>query len=247
MSAFGLEGVSVSFAGGRGLDDVSLQAEEGEVIALLGASGAGKTTLLRVLALLQEPQSGTAKVLDRPTAGSWGRALRRQRRDVGLMMQHDNLVEGLRVFHNVAMGRLGHWSTLRALATLAWPRRADVVAVTDMLGRVELRGREWDWPTQLSGGERQRVALARLLLQTPRLWLADEPAAGLDPRLRRELLTLLTTLVRECGATLVVTLHDVSLVDDAFDRVVGLRRGQVAFDVTPDALDPAVLAEIYEA
>ncbi len=247
MSAFGLRDVSVAFAGGRGLERVTVEAAEGEVIALLGASGSGKTTLLRVLAALQEPSSGAADVLGRPVAGAWGRALRHLRRDVGLMMQHDNLVEGLRVFHNVVMGRLGRWSTLRSLATLAWPRRADVSEVVQTLARVELVDRQWDWPQQLSGGERQRVALARLLLQAPRLWLADEPAAALDPRLRRSLLSQLVGLVREREATAVVTLHDVALVDGAFDRVVGLRAGAVVFDGPPGALDEAALAEIYRA
>lgn len=245
--ALSLRDVDVEFAGGRGLRGLSLDAREGEVIALLGASGAGKTTLLRVLALLQPPAAGSVRVLGVQTAGLWGRPLRRLRCDVGLMMQQHNLVEGLRVFHNVAMGRLGQWSTARSLATLVWPRARDVEEAAAALARVELAGREWDWPRQLSGGERQRVALARLLLQAPRLWLADEPAAGLDPRLRRRLLHELVALVRERGATVVVTLHDVDLIDGSFDRVVGLREGRVAFDAAPERVDEARLSEIYRA
>lgn len=243
--AFALRGVGVEFGRGRGLRGIELGAGEGEVVALLGASGAGKTTLLRVLAGQQEAHAGVARVLGVDTAGLWGPARRRLRADVGLMMQADNLVEGHRVFHNVAMGRLGRWSTWRALATLVWPRRADVAAAREVLASVELAERLWDWPRQLSGGERQRVALARLLLQAPRLWLADEPAAGLDPRLRRALLDRLVALVRARGATLVVTLHDVDLVGQRFDRVVGLRQGEVAFDLSPRRLDSARLAEIY--
>lgn len=247
MSAFELSDVTVAFAGDRGLHEVTLGAELGQVIALLGPSGAGKSTMLRVLAALQEPSRGAVTVLGTPTRGLWGAALRRLRRDVGLMMQHDNLVEGLRVFHNVAMGRLGHWSAARSLLTLAWPRSVDVDRVVGVLERVELVGRQWDWPAQLSGGERQRVALARLLLQSPRLWLVDEPAAGLDPRLRRELMAMLVSLVREQGATLVVTLHDVSLVDPSFDRVVGLRGGRVIFDLPPARLEGSRLSAIYGA
>lgn len=247
MTAFALRGVTVEFDGGRGLEGLDLQAESGEVIALLGSSGAGKSTLLRVLAGLQPITDGEVRVRDTNTTELWGADLRRLRADVGLMMQHDNLVEGLRVFHNVAMGRLGRWSALRSLATLVWPRRSDVHAVADALSQVELRDRLWAWPQHLSGGERQRVALARLLLQAPHLWLADEPAAGLDPRLRRQLLTHLIALVRGQGATLIVSLHDVDLVDDAFDRVVGLARGRVAFDSTPANLTKNQLAKLYAA
>lgn len=244
-AAFRLHGVTVTFPQGRGLREIDLAARQGEVIALLGASGAGKTTLLRVLAARQEVRRGQVQVLGTDTAGLGGRARRRLRCDVGLMMQTDNLVEGHRVFHNVAMGNLGRWSTWRSLTTLVWPRRADVAAVVDVLAQVELAERLWDWPRQLSGGERQRVALARLLLQAPRLWLADEPAAGLDPRLRRELLERLVGLVRARGATLVVTLHDVELVGRVFDRVIGMRQGRVVFDRPPDRLDATRLGEIY--
>ncbi|MEM9459164.1 MAG: ATP-binding cassette domain-containing protein [Myxococcota bacterium] len=244
-AAFVLRGVTVAFPQGRGLQPLDLLAQEGEVIALLGASGAGKTTLLRVLAVEQPAGQGQVQVLGTDAEGLGGRARHRLRGDVGLMMQTDNLVEGHRVFHNVAMGNLGRWSTWRSLTTLVWPRRADVAAVTDVLAQVELAERLWDWPRQLSGGERQRVALARLLLQAPRLWLADEPAAGLDPRLRRELLDRLVALVRARGATLVVTLHDVELVGRAFDRVIGMREGRVVFDHAPDRLDATRLGEIY--
>ncbi|MEM7152563.1 MAG: ATP-binding cassette domain-containing protein [Myxococcota bacterium] len=247
MSACSLDAVSVSFAEGRGLHDVRLEIPRGQVVALIGASGSGKTTLLRVLAGLQEPTRGEVEVLGDDPMASSGAARRRLRRDVGLMMQRDNLVEGLRVFHNVIMGRLGHWSTVRSLLARVWPRRAEIALAHDALQRVELGSRLWDWPTQLSGGEQQRVALARLVVQAPKLWLADEPAAGLDPRLRRELLTMLIALVREHDATLVVTLHDVELLDEHFDRIVGLRAGQVTFDSSPAEVDDARLAEIYAA
>ena len=247
MTACSLRALSVRFAERRGLHDIDIEIPDGQIVGLIGASGSGKTTLLRVLAGLCEPTQGEAQVLGLDPRASSGPSHRQLRRDVGLMMQRDNLVEGLRVAHNVIMGRLGHWSTLRSLVARVWPRRRELAMAHEALQRVELGARLWDWPTQLSGGEQQRVALARLLVQAPKLWLADEPAAGLDPRLRRELLTMLIEIVRERGATLVVTLHDVELLDGHFDRIVGLRDGTVTFDSSPTELDDARLAEIYAA
>ena len=242
-----LTNVSVRFGARNALADVTLDAKAGEVIALLGPSGSGKTTLLRVLAATQSTTAGSVRVLGNDTAGLWGRQLRALRRQVGLMLQADNLVDGLRVFHNVAMGQLGQWSTLRGLATLVWPRAADITQVHAALAEVELADRIWDWPRQLSGGERQRVALARLLLQAPQLWLADEPAAGLDPRLRRTLLRRTIELVRASGSAAVISLHDVELLSEGFDRVVGLSEGRVVADTPASGLDSATVSEIYAA
>jgi len=247
VTAWSLSHVSVAFSTRKALTDVTLTADPGEVIALLGPSGSGKSTLLRVLAATQAPTEGSVDVLGSETAGLWGSKLRALRRQVGLMLQTDNLVDGLRVFHNVAMGQLGQWSTLRGLSTLVWPRARDVAQVRAALEQVELTDRIWDWPRELSGGERQRVALARLLLQSPKLWLADEPAAGLDPRLRQTLLRRTIELVRASRASAVITLHDVELLSEGFDRVIGLSEGRVVVDAPASRLDSAAVAEIYAA
>ncbi len=245
MNAWSLRDVTVSFDGRRALDNVNLNGKPGEVIALLGASGSGKSTLLRVLAATQRVCAGDVDVLGCSTRGLWGTAHRKLRQQVGLMLQSDNLVDGLRVFHNVAMGNLGRWSTLRGLAALVYPRKGDVSNVEHALRQVELAARIWDWPRQLSGGERQRVALARLLLQSPRLWLADEPAAGLDPRLRKALVGRTVEFVRQAKAVAVISLHDVELLTEGFDRVVGLRQGHVILDALASQVDSAAIAEIY--
>lgn len=246
-TAFELDDVRLDYGPDRGLHGVSLSAPEGQVIGLLGASGAGKSTLLRVLATLAPIDSGALRVGETPVDDPPRRTLRSLRQRVGLMHQHGQLIDGLRVFHNVAIGRLSRWSTARSLLNLMWPQRPAIEAVHDALDRVELGDRLWDWPQRLSGGERQRVAMARLLLQDPALWLADEPAAGLDPRLRRSLLHMLVGLVRDRDGTLVVSAHDVDLVDDQFDRVIGLRHGQVMFDGPPATLTPERVTELYAA
>ncbi len=240
-----LDHVSVAFGDRVALDSVTSHASPGEVVALIGPSGSGKSTLLRVLAASQPLCRGDATVLGVSTANLWGRRLRALRRDVGIVLQHHNLVDGLRVFHNVAMGCLGRWSTARALSTLVWPRRRDIATVEAALGQVELPGRAWDWPRELSGGERQRVALARLLVQSPKLWLADEPSAGLDPRLRTTLLRQTLGLVRDRGAGAVVSLHDTELLGCGFDRVIGLRAGAVEFDLPTEQAGAVRVRALY--
>ncbi len=247
MSGFVLEDVTVAFASRRAIDGLSMRCKAGEVVALIGASGAGKSTLLEVLAGLRTVDRGRVEVAGVALRELDPRTHRELRRNVGFMAQQHNLVEGLRVLHNVAMGRLGERSTWRALWDLVWPGRALVQSVHEVLETVELADRIWDWPEQLSGGERQRVALARLLLQSPRLWLADEPAAGLDPRLRRALLRRLIALAREREAGCVVSLHELSLLDEGFDRVVAMKAGRVVLDGEPSQLDPSALAEVFEA
>lgn len=247
MSAFALEDVTVAFGPRRALERVSLRCEPGQIVALIGGSGAGKSTLLELLAGLRAVDQGVVEVGGVALKDMDATTHRKLRRDVGFMAQQHNLVEGLRVLHNVAMGRLGERSGWRALWDLVWPGKALVDSVRDVLGTVELADRIWDWPEQLSGGERQRVALARLLLQSPRLWLADEPAAGLDPRLRRALLRRLIALAREHEAGCVVSLHELSLLDEGFDRVVAMRAGRIVLDGESSELDRGALAEVFEA
>jgi phosphonate transport system ATP-binding protein len=149
------------------------------------------------------------------------------------------------VAHNVAMGRLGRWSALRALWNLLVPQETERVRAA--LRAVELEERLWDLPDTLSGGQQQRVAVARLLVQEPELILADEPAAALDPRLGREVLGLLLDASRERGAALVVSLHTLELLDAGFERVLALREGRLFWQGVPGELTRGVLRELYGA
>ncbi len=249
MSTVSLENVSLTFPIGgtaqRGIAGLSAQLQAGETIALLGASGSGKSTLLGLMAGTLVPQQGTVRTLGSTSPGRRGGEHRTLRSRVGLLYQHDNLSPGLRVIHNVLMGNLGRWSTWRALSSLVRPRRADVQAAREALRRVELDQRLWAWPDELSGGEQRRVALARLLVQRPELWLADEPTAGLDVRLRRAMLDTLIGLARERGASLVVALHDLDLVDADFDRVWGLVDGRLSLCTPSAELDRDRLRSLY--
>lgn len=243
--ALRLSGASVLPGGRAILDGVDLAIDAGSRVALIGPSGAGKTTLLRLLGAALWPDRGEVRVLGEDPSRLRGRALRRWRSRVGFLRQEDNLIPPLRVAHNVAMGRLGRESTLRSLLHLVWPR--DLEPVREALRDVELEERLWALPEELSGGERQRVAVARLILQRPDVVLADEPVSALDVRLGAQVVDLLLGLAKARGATLVVSLHSLDLLDRGFERVVALRDGRVHWDGAPTDLDATVLQSLYGA
>jgi phosphonate transport system ATP-binding protein len=240
-----MEDVQKALGGHAVLRDVSLEVQTGQRVALIGPSGAGKTTLLRLVAGVIAPDAGRVTVLGHDTGELQGASLRALRRDVGLLYQLDNLVPSLRVVHNVLMGRLGHWSTARALLSLVVPQQ--VQRAREALARVELPHKLWSLPGELSGGEQQRVAVARLLVQDPRLMLADEPVASLDVRLGREIVQLLCGIASERRRTLVMSLHALDLLGPHFDRVLALSGGGVAWDGPPAALSQALLRRVYGA
>jgi phosphonate transport system ATP-binding protein len=224
------------------LRDVALSVRRGERIALIGPSGAGKTTLLRLCGGVTWPSAGEVCVLGQRTGTLHGRSLCRLRKQIGFLHQHDNLVPGLRVAHNVLIGRLGQWSLWKALWSLLRPQ--DVDQATQALHRVELASRLWALPEELSGGEQQRVAIARLLLQAPRLVLADEPASSLDIRLGREIVQQLLALAGK-DTTVLVSLHALDLLQLPFDRVLALRDGAVVFDGPARAITRDLLRAVY--
>jgi phosphonate transport system ATP-binding protein len=241
--ALELAGVTRSFNGRPVLRGLDLVVPRGQVLALLGPSGAGKTTLLRVLSGVLAPQAGTVRLLGQDLRHLGGRERRTLRRHVGLLYQNDALVPGLSVAHNVLIGRLGQWSLLTSLVSLLWPRELPVAEAA--LRAVQMEEKLFEPIGALSGGQRQRVTIARLLVQDPEVVLADEPAAALDPRLARHTLSLLIRLSRERGRTLVVTLHDMDLVTDDFDRVLALRGGAWFWEGRPGELNRERIAAIF--
>jgi len=224
------------------LAGIDLTVPHGQRVALIGPSGSGKTTLLRLCAGLLWPSRGSVTVLGQTTGELRGRELCRLRSKIGFLHQQDNLVPALRVAHNVLMGKLGEWSVPRALWSLVAPQQLD--AAHAALQDVELGDRLWAMPGELSGGEQQRVAIARLLVQQPRLLLADEPVSALDIRLGREVVRLLLDLAaRQC--TTIVSLHSLELLAEGFDRVLALRAGELVFDGPPAQLSRELLQDVY--
>lgn len=244
-SAVLLAGVEVRFGASTVLADLDLDVKAGQRVAVIGPSGAGKTTLFRTIAGILPPYRGRVLTLGRDTARLRGRRLRQLRSEVGLIYQNDNLIPQLRVVHNVLMGRLGQWSLPRALLSLIWPQELDRARAA--LREVELEPRLWAMPGELSGGQQQRVAIARLMLQQPRLMLADEPVSQLDIRLGRDVIELLSNLAATQSATLMVNLHSLELLGSHFERVIALRDGRLIWDGQVAALDRGLLREVYGA
>ncbi len=242
--------VTAPSAGGRVLVDVpALRIDAGERIGVIGANGAGKSTLLRVLAGTCRISRGCVSILGRsigpqadpaPSAAQW-RALRAQ---IGQVMQGLHLVPRLTARENVVLGALGDPAAMPSWRawTRLYPRdiRARAGAALDRVGlsaRAEVRA------DRLSGGERQRVALARLLMQRPRLVLADEPTSALDPTGTEVACGMLAGF--DAGVAVVTVVHDPGLLPRVATRVIGVAGGRIVLDAPVAAVDGAALAALY--
>lgn len=242
-SAAALTGITVRHGTTTALDGIDLTVEAGERVALVGPSGAGKSTLLSVLAGLVTPTEGSVAVLGGDLRSLRGRRRRAHRSEVGIVSQQLHLPGALRVIHNVNAGLLGRRGTARSLLSLVRPDGMDEART--VLERVGLRDVLSARTATLSGGEQQRVAVARVLRQEPRLVLADEPVSAVDPRLSDDVVTLLCDPAAPW--TTIVSLHDPGLARRHATRVVGLRRGRIAFDRPSDAVSDAELTALYRA
>lgn len=229
--------------GNEALKSISFTAEKGELIAVIGRSGAGKSTLLRCINGMQAPTGGRI-ILDGVdlTAMSQG-DLRRARRQIGFIWQEYNLVERLPAITNVLTGRLGY---TRGLASLIGYFNKDHRAIAlRSLEQVGLLHRAKFRADKLSGGEKQRVSIARAISQEPKLLLADEPVASLDPELSVQVLGDLARVAREVGVLTLINIHQVELAQQFCDRLIGIARGKIVFDGPPADLNLAVLDAIY--
>ena len=223
---------------------LNLRLGAGEQVAIIGPSGAGKTTLLQVLACAQRPTQGRLQLSDvDPWTQSAG-ALRRVRGQLFLAPQVPPLPPRQRVVTSVLAGRLpsmGLWSSLRSLF---YP--TDIPAAYEALVHFDLGDKLFDRVDRLSGGERQRVGLARALLAPASLWLIDEPLSALDPMRARMAMAALVNLAAERQVTLVATLHQVDMALAHFPRIIGLRDGQLVFDLPSAQVSPERLAHLYD-
>jgi phosphonate transport system ATP-binding protein len=233
--------LSYSYGNRVALHDVSFSVKRGQTLALVGPSGAGKTTLLRLMTGMLKPADGEVSLYG-VQPGDLADSAKRTRL-VGMMQQRLDLVAQLSAQHNVDAGMLGRWNLLRSLAALILPITHG--PSTAALDRVGLAGRGSERVSRLSGGEQQRVAMARLLVQDPEVFIADEPVAALDPTLADDLLGLLQEIATERGRTVIASLHTPGLARTHFDRVIGLREGRVAFDVAAGELTDELLGTVY--
>ena len=225
------------------LKGISFEVGATDFVAIIGPSGAGKSTLIRCVNRLVDTTSGQVLFGGEDLLKLDETAMRRQRRNIGMIFQEFNLIDRLSVIDNVLTGRLGYMSNWRSLFRLY--TRDDIgkaVALLDRVGLIDHMDKRAD---ALSGGQRQRVGIARALIQAPRLLLVDEPTSALDPKISREVMGMIRGIAREFNVPVLCNIHDVDLALEFCDRVIGLQDGIKKFDGPPSSVDKAALADIY--
>jgi phosphonate transport system ATP-binding protein len=228
--------------GTQALKDVSFEVQDGEFLVVIGLSGSGKSTLLRCINRLIEPTSGKILWDDTDITAASPAELLQIRRNIGMVFQQFNLVRRSSVLTNVMNGRLGYanpWLSLLGIWSSADKERA-----VKALERVGIADKVMSRADALSGGQQQRVGIARALMQEPRLILADEPVASLDPVLSHSILQYLEQLNKE-GMTVLCSLHFLDLVHRYATRVIALKDGMIVFEGLPSAIDRAKFKEVY--
>ena len=239
-----IENLSKTFPDGtEAVRNVSFEVRDGEFLAIIGLSGSGKSTLLRCINRLIDPTDGRVVWDDIDITAAQGKELRRIRRQIGMIFQQFNLVKRSSVTINVLSGRLGYanpWTSLLHHFTSEDRQRA--IAALERVGIEEKADNRAD---QLSGGQQQRVGIARALMQEPRLMLADEPVASLDPVLAHSILQYLELLNQQDGITVLCSLHFLDLVHRYATRVIGLKDGELVFDGLPSELTRERFKEVY--
>jgi phosphonate transport system ATP-binding protein len=214
--AFDLKGISVAYGDTPVLRNLSLRIRLGEKVVIIGPSGAGKSTLLRHLYGLQS-------------------------RRAAFIHQDYALVQQLSAFHNVCIGRLDHNGTFNNLLNLVKPQKKELERVVPILEALGMGDKIFAPVSTLSGGQQQRVAVGRALYRGGDILLGDEPVSSIDSHQANAVLRL----VKQSAATVVLSLHDVGLALDLFDRIVGLRAGTVVIDLPGDQIDQEMLSDLY--
>lgn len=237
-----IQGLSKRYGSVEALHNIDLKVEKGEFLVVLGASGAGKSTLLRCINHLTVPTTGKIR-LDGQAVSHDRSGLRNLRRHVAMIFQHYNVVPRLSVLKNVLTGRLGSVPSVPSWFQL-FPRH-DIEIACECLRRVELEEKARERTDTLSGGQKQRVGIARALAQKPKVILADEPVASLDPKTSHKVLTYLKEASQDSGIAVICNLHQVEYAREFGQRIVGVAGGRIVFDGAPDGLSEEVLQRIY--
>lgn len=227
----------------KAVQDVSLSVPAGSFVGVIGRSGAGKSTLLRMINRLENPTSGAISHLGLDVSRLQGLALRQWRRDCAMVFQQFNLIGRLDVLTNVLMGRLTAVPNWRALMQM-WSAddKSRALRTLERFDMAQFAAKRCDL---LSGGQQQRVAICRALVQEPKIILADEPIASLDPRNTKAVMDALRSINRDHGITVICNLHSLDVARDYCDRLVGLAAGQVVFDGMPEALTDSLVTRLY--
>jgi len=240
-----IENVTRRFGSKVAVEKVDIDIPAGQMVGVIGRSGAGKSTLLRMINRLIDVSEGTISFDGLKVSELRGQALRDWQRDCAMIFQQFNLVPRLDVVTNVMLGRLNRRSTVQSILKI-FSQEEQMMALK-ALERLDIAQTAMQRAGTLSGGQQQRVAIARALMQEPKMILADEPIASLDPRNAQVVMDSLRDINRHDGITVITNLHTLDTARNYCERIIGMQGGCVVFDGTPDQLTTDVARQIYGA
>ncbi len=229
--------------GVHALNGVSFEMKEGEFISVIGPSGSGKSTLLRTINKLITISEGTVVLDGEKISDKKGKALRSLRRKVGMIFQNYNLVYSLSVLQNVLHGRLGFMKGFKGIFGIY--SEEDKKKALSLIKELGLEQFAYNRASDLSGGQKQRVGIARAIMQEPKLLLCDEPIASLDPSSAKTIMDLLKDMTSKRNIACIVNLHQLDVAMKYSTRIIGLSKGKIVFDDTPDKLTEEAIEKIY--
>lgn len=229
--------------GTRGLNQINLAIDQGEFVGVIGRSGAGKSTLIRTINRMIDISSGSLTVDGTQVSSLQGNSLRKFRRGIGMIFQSFNLVTRTTVISNVLTANVPDLPLWRVL--LGWFTQKDKIAALEALDKVGILDKAYIRADQLSGGQQQRVALARTLAQNPRIILADEPVASLDPIMAAQVMGDFKRINQNENITILINIHHVELALEYTDRVIGINAGEIVYDGPSNQVTKEILDRIY--
>lgn len=242
---FEFRNVTRRFGAKTAVDSVTTDIPAGQMVGIIGRSGAGKSTFLRMINRLADPSSGSIHFGGRQVSSLRGAELRRWQRDCAMIFQQFNLVPRLDVLTNVLLGRLNHRSTVTSILNM-FTREERIMAIA-ALERLGIEQVALQPAGTLSGGQQQRVAIARALMQEPKVLLADEPIASLDPLNAKVVMDALRDINEREGITVICNLHTLDTARSYCQRIIGMAAGKVVFDGRPEDLTRDAVNAIYGA
>ncbi|MDR1117271.1 MAG: phosphonate ABC transporter ATP-binding protein [Oscillospiraceae bacterium] len=228
----------------QALKGVDIEFIAGEFVAIIGPSGAGKSTFIRCINRMIDPTEGEIVFDGVNMEKVSGKELRRQRSGIGMIFQHYNLIGRVNVIKNVLYGRLGKMSFIRSLLGLF--SESDKREAYNLIKKVGLEEQLYKRADALSGGQMQRVGICRAIVQQPKLLLADEPIASLDPKSADVVMDQLKEITSERSLTCIVNLHQVEYAKKYATRIVGIKDGLIVFDGKPEELSDTIISDIYK-
>ena len=208
------------------VENVSINIKKAEIYGIIGLSGAGKSTLIRCLNRLEEPSSGKITIDNIDITSLDKEDLRKQRKEIGMIFQHFNLLAQKTVYENIAF----------PLYLENWKKKDIENRVDELLNFVELEDKKYSYPSELSGGQKQRVAIPRAIANNPKVLLSDEGTSALDPQTTKSILNLLKKIRDEFGLTIVMITHQMEVVKQVCDKVAIMEKGKVIEENTVENL-----------